>query len=89
MNFLVTGVKKPLAAVSSIVDKGNVVVFGPGENGSFIQNIETGEKIMMTRKKCTYVIHAEFEGAPKTAMVAPVEMVREGSEQSATFRRRA
>ena len=89
MNFLVTGVKKPLAAVSSIVEKGIVVVFGPGEDGSFIQNIETGEKIMMIRKKGTYVIKAEFEKAPKTAMVAPVEMVREGSDQAATFRRRA
>ena len=44
---------------------------------------------MMIRKKGTYVIKAEFEKAPKTAMVAPVEMVREGSDQAATFRRRA
>ena len=32
MNFLVTTVRKPLAAVSSIVDEGNVVVFGPGKD---------------------------------------------------------
>ena len=29
MKFLVTDVKKPLAAVSAIVDEGNVVVFWP------------------------------------------------------------
>jgi hypothetical protein len=65
MKFLVTDTKKPLAAVSSIVDEGNVVVFGPGPWGSFIQNVHTGEKIFMTRKKGTYVIQVEFEGGEK------------------------
>ena len=51
MIILVTDVKKPLAAVSSVVDEGNVVVFGPGPWGSFIQNVNTGEKIFMERKK--------------------------------------
>ena len=63
MKFLVTTVKKPLAAVSSIVDEGNVVVFGPGKDGSFIQNVATGERIMMRRKKGTFVIDADFGGA--------------------------
>ena len=61
MNLLVTDVKKPLAAVSAIVDEGNVVVFGPGDGGSFIQNISTGEKIAMKRKKGTYVIEVDFD----------------------------
>ena len=51
MKFLVTDVKKPLAAMSAIVDEGKVVVFDPGSFGSFIQNFSTGEKIMMKRKK--------------------------------------
>ena len=65
MRFLVCDTKKPLAAVSSIVDEGNVVVFGPGPWGSFIQNVQSGEKIFMSRKKGTYVIQVEFEGGEK------------------------
>ena len=65
MRFLVTDTKKPLAAVSSIVDEGNVVVFGPGPWGSFIQNVQNGEKIFMTRKKGTYVIAVDFQGGEK------------------------
>ena len=62
LNFLVTDVKKPLAAVSAIVDGGNVVVFGPGPWGSFIQNVTSGERIMMERKKGTYVIKVNYPG---------------------------
>ena len=61
MNFLVTDVKKPLAAVSAIVDEGNVVVFGPGPWGSFIQNVGSGEKIFMERKRGTYVMRVKYE----------------------------
>ena len=50
-----------MAAVSAIVDEGNIVVFGPAEGGSFIQNVATGEKIGMKRKKGTYVIEAEIK----------------------------
>ena len=69
MKFLVTTVKKPLAAVSSIVDEGNVVVFGPGKDGSFIQNVATGERIMMRRKKGTFVINADFGAAAAAKQV--------------------
>ena len=68
MKFLVTDVKKPLAAVSAVVDEGNVVVFGPGPWGSFIQNVHSGEKLFMERRKGTYVIKVKYEGkqqAPK------------------------
>ena len=65
LKFLVTDTQKPLAAVSSIVDEGNVVVFGPGPWGSFIQNVHTGDKIFMTRKKGTYVIQVNFGGGKK------------------------
>ena len=67
MRFLVTDTKKPLAAVSSIVDEGNVVVFGPGPWGSFIQNVHNGEKIFMTRKKGTYVIQVDYGGEKRKA----------------------
>ena len=55
MKFLVTDTKKPLAAVSSIVDEGNVVVFGPGPWGSFIQNVATGHKVPMRKERSVYV----------------------------------
>ena len=68
IKFLVTDVKKPLAAVSAIVDEGNVVVFGPGPWGSFIQNVQSGERIPMERKKGTYVIRVEYPGTkPKVS----------------------
>ena len=70
IKFLVTDVKKPLAAVSAIVDEDNVVVFGPGPWGSFIQNAQTGERIPMERKKWTYVIRVEYPGA-KAKVEAP------------------
>ena len=71
MKFLVTTVRKPLAAVSSIVDEGNVVVFGPGKDGSFIQNIATGDRIPMKRRKGTFVIDADFAAGSKKVPQAP------------------
>ena len=62
IKFLVSDVRKPLAAVSGIVDEGNVVVFGPGDKGSYIMNVETSEKIYMTRKNGTYSIKVDVEG---------------------------
>jgi len=59
MNFSVTDCKKPLAAVSKIVDKGNRVVFDSG--GSFIESKVTGEKIVLERERGTYVMIVEFE----------------------------
>ena len=59
MNFSVTDCKKPLAAVSKIVDKGNRVVFDA--DGSFIENKVTGEKIALERERGTYVMLVEFE----------------------------
>lgn len=71
LKFLVTDVKKPLAAVSAIVDGGNVCVFGPGPWGSFIQNVATGERIFMERKKGTYVIKVKFTNAQDKEQEVP------------------
>ena len=60
MNFHVTDVKKPLGAVCRIAEKGNYVCFGPDEKDNYIQNIQTKEKIMMTRKRGTYVLEVEY-----------------------------
>ena len=51
-------VKKPLASVAKIVDKGNRVVFEP--TGAFIQSIETGKKIPLVREHGTYAMEVEF-----------------------------
>ena len=99
MKFLVTTVRKPLAAVSSIVDEGNIVVFGPGKDQSFIQNIATGDRIPMRRKRGTFVIDADFAGAAarkKTSYaddggVAPMDIGaadEEPGNDAAVFRRR-
>ena len=62
MGFLITDVKKPLAAVSALVDAGSTVVFGQGPWGSYIVNNATGERIYMKRRKGTYYIEVEMEG---------------------------
>ena len=41
IGFHVTEVRKPLAAVSRIAEKGNIVQFGPKPENCFIQNIQT------------------------------------------------
>ena len=61
MGFHVTEVKKPLAAVSRIIDKGNKVQFGPKDEDNFIENIRTGERILMRRENGTFAIEVDFE----------------------------
>jgi len=58
ITFQVAQVRKPLASVARIVDKGNVVVFGPKE--SYIQNIKTQEKVPVERRNGTYHIDVEY-----------------------------
>ena len=58
MTFQATDVRKPLAAVSKIVSKGNLVVFGA--NGSYIKNIKTGKCIDLVEENGTYHIAVEY-----------------------------
>ena len=60
MGFQVSDVKKPLASVYRIVEKGNRVQFGPSVADNFIQNVQTGEKVFMRRKGRSYVLDVEF-----------------------------
>ena len=60
MGFQVTDVRKPLAAVSRIVDKGNRVVFGPKPEDNYIMNIQTGKKMFMKREKGVYILDVGF-----------------------------
>ena len=60
ITFQVTGVSKPLASVSGILDKGNTVVFSRSGEGSYIQNEATGEKVPIVEDKGTFVMDVEF-----------------------------
>ena len=60
MNFQVVGVKKALAAVSKICKMGNIVQFGDEESECFIQNKTTKKKVLMKKKRGSYVIDVEF-----------------------------
>ena len=66
MEFQVSEVRKPLAAVWRIAEKGNLVQFGPREEDKFVKNVKTGEKVMLRRKGGSYVVAVEcmkkFEG---------------------------
>jgi hypothetical protein len=58
LTFQVSDVKKPLAAVRRISEKGNKVVFGP--EGNYIENVATGKRIQMTKRGGSYVVPAEL-----------------------------
>ena len=60
LRFQVTDVRKPLLAVRRLVEKGNVVQFGPEPEHNYIMNVETGKRIMMERKGGSFVIAANF-----------------------------
>ena len=65
ITFQVTGVGKPLASVSRILDKGNSVVFSRKGEGSYIVNERARQKIPIKEEKGTFVIDVEFlEPAP-------------------------
>ena len=60
MTFQVTEVKKALAAVWRLTEKGNVVQFGPGLDQNFILNVQSGKKIMLHRRGGSYVMKVEY-----------------------------
>ena len=51
MTFQVTQVRKPLAAVWRLAEKGNVIQFGQEESQCFVHNLKTGRK-MQLHKEC-------------------------------------
>ena len=56
--FQVADVKKPLAAVSQICKKGNIVQFGEREEDCFIKNVSTQERIWLSLVNGQYVMDA-------------------------------
>ena len=57
MKFLDADVKRPMASVSAIVDEGNVFVFGQHE--SSIENVTTGQRILMCRRNGVFVMRLD------------------------------
>ena len=60
MTFQATDVKKALAAVWRVCEKGNVIQFGDEPEDCFIKNKKTNRKIFMRKKKGSYVLDVEF-----------------------------
>ena len=60
MKFQVTEVKKALAAVWRLAEKGNIVQFGPLGHQNYILNLATMKMIKMHRKGGSYLLKVEF-----------------------------
>ena len=65
MKILDANVKRPLASVSAIVDQGNRVVFDP--HMSYVENVATGQRLPMVRRRGVFVMELEVDGAKKKA----------------------
>ena len=61
MSFTVCSVTKALGSVSQMCRVGNRVVFNPpgDPEGSFIEHVETGEKLWLEEQGGLYVLHAK------------------------------
>ena len=56
--FQACNVKRPLAAVRRICEKGNIVQFGPKEADNFIMNVSTKDKVMLKQERGQYGMEA-------------------------------
>jgi hypothetical protein len=64
LGFQVSDVQKPLAAVWRTAEMGSLIQLGPWAEDNFTMNGETQKKIMIVRRKGSYVIEAEFVRQP-------------------------
>ena len=62
ITFQVTKVKKLLAAMSKITEKGNWVCFGPSE--AYIENVATGKRTNLELHNGTYSLDVEYFNEP-------------------------
>ena len=60
LTFQACEVKKPLAAVHRICEKGNIVQFGPKEAHNFIFNVASKQKTWLKKEYGQYVLEATF-----------------------------
>ena len=68
MVFNVADVNKPLAAAAKVVDAGNKVVLHPNPEETYIENIETKERMKVRKDKGVYVIDVKYEGGDEGAI---------------------
>ena len=70
ISFQVAAVHKPLVSVQKIVEQGNYVQFGPGENDNFIENKEAGNKIPLKRNgRGSFLMEVNVVGGKREEVV--------------------
>ena len=60
LEFQVSDVTRPLAALWRIAEKGNIIQFGPGREDNFIQNVSSGQRVKLERNGGSYVMPVEL-----------------------------
>ena len=60
LKFQVTDAKKPLLAVRRLVERGNVVSFGPEPHQCYIRHLSSKKTIPMEKKGGSFIIRAHF-----------------------------
>ena len=69
IKFQVADVKKPLLSVKRVVDKGNVVAFGPKGEDSFIQNPKLGYRLpLRVTEGGSYMLDMTFPDGSTSAI---------------------
>ena len=69
LSFQVCDVHKPLLAVSKLCEAGYAVVFHP--KWSYIEDMETGEKMDLEQREGLYQLRAWVRAAPVTGFARP------------------
>ena len=84
LNFQVAAVRKPLLSVKRIAELGNRVVFGAGAKDSYIENVESGKRLILRRKgRGSFVLKVRFVDGSEEDIV-----VDSGAEESVCPRER-
>ena len=63
MSFHVTDSTKPLAAAMAIVKMGNRIVMEEGPGRSYIENLKTGDRVLLRESGGTFVFDIDWERA--------------------------
>ena len=66
MDFHVTDTTKPLAAAMAITRMGNRVVLEEGQGKSYIENLKTGDRVILKKSNGTYVFDANCMNGTST-----------------------
>ena len=85
LEFQVAPVHKTLLSVSKMVDKGCRVVFDP--EWSYVEDIASGERTTLTRKRGLYVLQAWVRARVKKTCPDGSQDGNDGQKNSAPFQR--